>query len=199
MNLEALSCRVEARALARPCQYHSPLTMPGWFNIKWELLRLNTASMCLHDVIPHSCHSVFVYCKWSNTGGGNSLGMRLQSYYACVYESGGLLKAGFIPTSIPTYPQCWAVQVVQSGGEAWKSTFTQVAPLAPLTSCGHTYCKRKEANQWLQQTVGVFQTSDPLYIHLNSIPLTQTNLSTHGRKTETQSLYHAYIYNHYQW
>jgi len=76
--------------------------------------------------------------------------------------------------------------VVQSGGEAWKSTFTQVAPLAQWP---YIIIKRKEANQWLQQTVGVFQTSDPLYIHLTSVPLTQTNLSTHGCKTETQSLY----------
>ena len=37
-NLEALSYRLEARALARLCQYRSLLTMLGWFNIKRELL-----------------------------------------------------------------------------------------------------------------------------------------------------------------
>ena len=62
--------------------------------------------------------------------------------------------------------------------------------LAPLTSSGHTYCKRKEANQWLTpNSRGGVQTSDP---HLTSVQLTQitdTNLSTHRCKIKIQSLY----------
>ena len=70
-------------------------------------------------------------------------------YMREVYLRQGIYLHPYPPThSAGQYKWCNLV------GEAWKSTFTQVAPLAPLTSSGHTYCKRKEANQWLQQTVG---------------------------------------------
>jgi len=81
---------LEARALARQCQYHSLVTTPETFDIKQELLLSGIAprvsTLCLTDITTHdqlsqALPSIYAYCKQSNTGGGNSLRTRLGKRY----------------------------------------------------------------------------------------------------------------------
>ena len=56
---------LEARALARQCQYHLSFIAPGTVRHETAITIVGHRPLC-------------VYCKRSNTGGGNGLGTRLQ-------------------------------------------------------------------------------------------------------------------------
>ena len=88
-NLKALSCIISPRAGGQniikaasiPLSFTAPQTVQH--KMLWDTTP-RVSILCLQDIIAHdqifqTFPLVFAYCKRSNTGGGNGLGMRLAS------------------------------------------------------------------------------------------------------------------------